>query len=183
MRCFRSSPWESSSRPCHRPAAARGARTGYVGSYETLPILRSVGGRTVSLQDHAPFAAGVCGWASVAHVRTDHGRVSALRAMAALVEGPMLLSVYAPTWAPSTKAGVRGGISRWLYGDGCNVSAGSRKSPDVRRSRTTQPDRARGAGHSRGRHVASDRQLATCSRPHAAVAPTSNCNSAQLVLQ
>ena len=43
---------------------------------------------------------------------------SALRAMAALVEGPMLLSVYAPTWAPSTKAGVRGGISRWLYGDG-----------------------------------------------------------------
>ena len=66
-----------------------GFANGYVGSYETLPI-----------------------------VRTDHGRVSALRAMAALVEGPMLLSVYAPTWAPSTKAGVRGGISRWLYGNG-----------------------------------------------------------------
>ena len=102
------------------PSAASGPRcaNGFVGSYETLPILRSVGGRTVSLQDHGPFAAGVCGWASVAHVRTDHGRVSALRAMAALVEGPMLLSVYAPTWAPSTKAGVRGGISKWLYGTG-----------------------------------------------------------------
>ena len=95
-----------------------GCANGFVGSYETLPILRSAGGRTVSLQEHSPFAAGVCGWASVAHVRTDHGRVAALRAMAALVAGPILLSVYAPTWVPSARGGVRGGISRWLYGDG-----------------------------------------------------------------
>jgi hypothetical protein len=91
---------------------------GYVGSYETLPAVRTVDGTTMSLQEHTPFAAGICGWASVAHVRTDHARVAALRAMAALVAGPILLSVYAPTWVPSERAGVRGGISRWLFGDG-----------------------------------------------------------------
>jgi hypothetical protein len=89
-----------------------------VGSYETLPILRSAEGEQVSLEERRPFSAGICGWASVAHVRTDAGRVAALRAMAALVDGPMLLSVYAPTWQPSAEAGIRGGVSRWLYGDG-----------------------------------------------------------------
>ena len=72
----------------------------------------------MSLEDWQPFGAGICGWASLAHVRTDAGRVTALRAMAALVDGPILLSVYAPTWQPSARRGVRGGLSRWLYGDG-----------------------------------------------------------------
>ncbi len=98
----------------HSPANV----TAFVGSYETLPMVRAADGRRMSLDDRAPYDAGVCGWASVAHVRSAAGRVSALQAMAALVSGPMLLSVYAPTWSPSAKAGIRGGISRWLYGDG-----------------------------------------------------------------
>jgi hypothetical protein len=92
--------------------------TACVGSYETLPAMRTLDGRRLSLDDGPPFAAGICGWASVAHVRTDAARVKALRAMAALVAGPILLSVYAPTWSPSAQAGFRGGVSRWLYGDG-----------------------------------------------------------------
>jgi len=89
-----------------------------VGSYETLPTLHLPDGRTISLDGREPFSAGICGWASVAHVRTGAGRVAALRAMAALVHGPILLSVYAPTWRPSARRDVRGGLSRWLYGDG-----------------------------------------------------------------
>ena len=89
-----------------------------VGSYETLPVLRSRDGTTVSLENLQPFDAGICGWASVAHVRTDAGRIAALQRMGALVKGPILMSVYAPPWRPSTRGGFRGGLSRWLYGDG-----------------------------------------------------------------
>jgi hypothetical protein len=95
-----------------------GLVTACVGSYEMLPMVRTREGLTVTLDEGKPFAAGICGWSSVAHVRTDSGRVAALRAMARLVDGPILLSVYAPTWQPSTRRGIRGGISRWLYGDG-----------------------------------------------------------------
>ena len=101
-----------------RTGSGPGHVTASVGSYETLPLVRSIDGQWASLNEWRPFGAGICGWASVAHVRTDAGRVAALQAMAALVEGPILVSVYAPTWSPSAKAGIRGGVSRWLYGDG-----------------------------------------------------------------
>jgi SAM-dependent methyltransferase len=97
---------------------APGHMTACIGSYETLPVVRSTEGQTMSLQGLRPFDAGICGWASVAHVRTDAGRVAAMRAMAALVDGPILVSVYAPTWRPSARPGIRGVLSRWLYGDG-----------------------------------------------------------------
>ena len=96
----------------------RGHVTAYVGSYETLPNVQSPEGQTASLGDLPAFDAGICGWASVAHVRTDAGRIAAMRAMAALVDGPILVSVYAPTWRPSARRGIKGGLSRWLYGDG-----------------------------------------------------------------
>ena len=101
-----------------RADAGAGHVTACVGSYEALPLLHTLNGRAVSLEDWQPFGAGICGWASLAHVRTDAARVTALRAMAALVDGPILLSVYAPSWQPSARRGVRGGLSRWLYGDG-----------------------------------------------------------------
>jgi hypothetical protein len=92
--------------------------TACVGSYERLPVLRSRDGQTVSLADLPPFGAGICGWASIAHVRTHAGRVAALRHMGALVDGPILLSVYVTPWRRSAKKGLAGGVSRWLYGDG-----------------------------------------------------------------
>jgi hypothetical protein len=96
-----------------------GRLTAYVGSYETLPRLQSVGDEIdVTLDALDRFDAAICGWGSLAHVRTDVDRVSALRRIAAQVDGPMLISVYSPIWQPSHARGIRGAASRWLYGDG-----------------------------------------------------------------
>lgn len=106
------------------PGSGPGHITACVGSYEALPVAESREGAPLSLDELRPFGAAICGWASVAHVRTDAGRLAALRAMAALVDGPMLVSVYAPTWQPSSTRGIRGGMSRWLYGDGAMFMPG-----------------------------------------------------------
>jgi hypothetical protein len=96
-----------------------GCLTAYVGSYETLPHLHAVGdGIDVTIDALDRFDAAICGWGSLAHVRTDVDRVAALRLIAARVDGPILISVYGPIWQPSTARGIRGAASRWLYGDG-----------------------------------------------------------------
>jgi hypothetical protein len=102
-----------------RVAAGAGRLTAYVGSYETLPRLQSTrDGTSVTMEAADRFDAAICGWGSLAHVRRDDDRVAALRLVAALVDGPILISVYGSIWQPSNAPGIRGAASRWLYGDG-----------------------------------------------------------------
>ncbi len=100
-------------------AGGAGRLTAYVGSYETLPRLQSTRDDSIlTLEATERFDAAICGWGSLAHVRTDVDRVAALRLVAALVDGPILISVYGSIWRPSSAPGIRGAASRWLYGDG-----------------------------------------------------------------
>jgi SAM-dependent methyltransferase len=71
-----------------------------VGTYETLPELESLDRppRVVDLRTRTPFDAAIFGWASFSHIATDTLRVEALRQMATLCRGPVLLS-YFPHWA------------------------------------------------------------------------------------
>lgn len=66
------------------------------GRYQDLPVLRSANGSAsaVDLRPRAPFDAGIFGWASFSHIRSDAERVEALRQMGALTAGPILLSYY-----------------------------------------------------------------------------------------
>lgn len=67
-----------------------------VGRYEDLPLLRRADGSggVVDLGRRTRFDAAVFGWSSFSHIRSDAGRVNALRQMAALTEGPILLSYF-----------------------------------------------------------------------------------------
>jgi hypothetical protein len=79
--------------------AERAAKTGvpvasYRGGYQQLPRLEPVG----RSGDHvlAPgFDGAVIGWGSMSHLYTDRDRVGALRSMAALTSGPILVSFIA----------------------------------------------------------------------------------------
>jgi hypothetical protein len=77
----------------HRPDDAARIET-CVGRYEELPIVRSPGGGRVDLSQRPPFDAAIFGWASYSNLLDDARRVASLRAMAALVEGPILLSYF-----------------------------------------------------------------------------------------
>jgi hypothetical protein len=67
-----------------------------VGRYEDLPwVRRASGSEPLDLLQRAPFAAAICGWSSLSHLRTPARRRSALRAMRVLVDGPLLVSYYA----------------------------------------------------------------------------------------
>jgi hypothetical protein len=90
------------------------------GRYEALPALGTLDGQRVSLAELGPFAAGIMGWTSVAHVRSDADRVAAVRRFGAHVEGPILVSVYPPMWRPSPGREV----TRWLDADGAVFSPG-----------------------------------------------------------
>jgi hypothetical protein len=67
-----------------------------VGRYEDLPRLeRPEGSRGgVDLRQRARFDAAVLGWTSFSHIRSDTGRVDALRQMSALTDGPILISYF-----------------------------------------------------------------------------------------
>lgn len=95
-----------------RGAAQQGPKVrAYCGGYEHLPVMPAradiPGG---DLSQDAPYDAAILGWASFSHLTTDARRVSALRSMAALTSGPLLVSYF------STRAG--GGTSgrggNWL---------------------------------------------------------------------
>ncbi len=89
-----------------------------VGRYEQLPEMRSLAGEVVPLSGMRPFDAGIMGWTSLAHVRDDAARVAAVRQFAALVNGPVLLSVYPPMWRPTPGRTA----SEWLYAHGAVFS-------------------------------------------------------------
>ena len=67
----------------------------YLGRYEALPIVRRLDDRTpIDLTRQPIFDVGVFGWFSYAHLRTEAQRVAAVRQMAALCRGPILISFY-----------------------------------------------------------------------------------------
>lgn len=76
--------------------AANGLRvTPLVGRYEELPVLHEVAtGRAIDLSHEARFGAALLGWASFSHIREQRMRVATLRAMAALTDGPVIVSFY-----------------------------------------------------------------------------------------
>jgi hypothetical protein len=77
-------------------AAAGRAITPLVGRYEDLPALNRVESSTkVDVTGLGPFGATVFGWTSYSHIRTREGRLTALGRMAALTDGPVVLSFYA----------------------------------------------------------------------------------------
>jgi hypothetical protein len=79
------------TRRLQRTGAAIGV---YEGRYETLPMVVEPNGARVDLSARAPFDAAIFGWASYSHLRTDALRIDALRAMARLARGPILLSYF-----------------------------------------------------------------------------------------
>jgi hypothetical protein len=73
----------------------------YIGRYETLPIVQSaVGAIPIDLSSSPRFDAAILGWTSFSHLLTDDDRIDALRRMAALTVGPVVLS-----FLPSLSAG------------------------------------------------------------------------------
>ena len=66
------------------------------GGYEDLPMLPRIGGAgRLDLSIRPRFAAAILGWSSFSHLRNDPDRTKALSAVAALTDGPILLSFYA----------------------------------------------------------------------------------------
>lgn len=93
-----------------RAAATGAAVTAYRGGYRELPRLETVGGSHA--EKLAPgFDAAVIGWGSISHLYTERDRVAALRSMAALTNGPILVSFIAtrPAGPPSVSR-----LRRWL---------------------------------------------------------------------
>lgn len=62
--------------------------------YDELPLVRDLDGAVVDLGPRAPWDAGIVGWASFSHLPTDRDRIETLRAFAALVDGPVLVSYF-----------------------------------------------------------------------------------------
>ena len=62
--------------------------------YEDLPIVTAMDGTQVDLARAEAFDGGILGWGSFSHLVSDQARVTALRACAALVNGPLLVSFF-----------------------------------------------------------------------------------------
>lgn len=77
-----------------RAAATVAAVTSYQGGYLELPRLNPVGGGDAETLASG-FDAAVIGWGSISHLYTDRARVRALESMAALTNGPILVSFIA----------------------------------------------------------------------------------------
>jgi SAM-dependent methyltransferase len=65
----------------------------WLGRYESLPALESPdGGAAIDLSRQPAFDGAILGWGSFSHLLTDQDRIGALRRMAALTNGPIILS-------------------------------------------------------------------------------------------
>ena len=73
-----------------------GRVTACIGRYEDLPILHLTadGAGSIDLRDLPAFDAAMLGWSSYSHLRHRDARVRALREMAAVTDGPVLVSFY-----------------------------------------------------------------------------------------
>jgi hypothetical protein len=75
--------------------------TPLIGRYEDLPLLRHIETDGVAdVRELGPFTATVFGWTSFSHIRRRSERVAALRAAAAVTEGPVVISFFLRTAGP-----------------------------------------------------------------------------------
>jgi SAM-dependent methyltransferase len=85
------------------------------GGYEDLPTLPASGTIAASdLRDAAPFDAAIVGWASFSHLTNDSRRIDALRKMAALTRGPILISYFSRQADGGVSSGARSGLRGML---------------------------------------------------------------------
>jgi hypothetical protein len=67
----------------------------WLGRYEDLPLLQHIeSGATADVTMLGPFGAVVLGWPTYSHIRSRESRVSTLRRLAALTDGPVALSFF-----------------------------------------------------------------------------------------
>jgi hypothetical protein len=76
-----------------------------LGRYEHLPLVSPLGCPTVSidLRSRAPFAAGILGWGSFSHLRSDEACIETLKQFGSLTHGPILVSYYAAVGDPGAR--------------------------------------------------------------------------------
>jgi hypothetical protein len=92
------------------PDGARGSV--FVGRYEDLPMVRVAGDDIrIDLSAGGAFDAALFGWASYSHLRGAGRRIDALRRMASLTRGPLLVSFF-PAPPPTPPTAVRRWASR-----------------------------------------------------------------------
>jgi hypothetical protein len=90
-------------------AGAERRVSAFVGRYETLPFVAAADDATlVDLSDSGGFDAALFGWASYSHLRGAPRRIAALRKVAALTRGPILISFF-----PAPQVSAPQGIRRW----------------------------------------------------------------------
>jgi hypothetical protein len=80
------------------------------GRYADMPVLKRLDGTAVDISAGPAFDAGIIGWGSFSHLVTDGERLQALRAFAAVVAGPVLLSFFGrivPSGPPPRPTGLR----------------------------------------------------------------------------
>jgi len=108
----------TSFEPAHRLVASfleheaprAGQVEAFVGRYEHLPVVTPLqdGSPSLDLSQRPRFAAAIFGWASFSNLHTDEQRIDALRSMAKLTDGPILLS-YFPHHSDAADGGVKRG--------------------------------------------------------------------------
>jgi SAM-dependent methyltransferase len=92
---FEPSPPLADSMAAH---AVDGRVRALVGRYEDLPrVTVPNSDAAISLDELPPFDASLFGWTSYSHVRHRANRVRALREMAAVTDGPVIVSFYLAT--------------------------------------------------------------------------------------
>jgi hypothetical protein len=81
----------------------------YCAGYEDLPMVSTTAvAASVDLRDAAPFEAAILGWCSFSHLMSDSARVAALENVAALTNGPILVSCFPERGGPFIAPSGRG---------------------------------------------------------------------------
>jgi hypothetical protein len=94
-------PSDGLARSMAERAKALPAVTPLVGRYEELPHLRHVDTHApADVRRLGPFKVTVFGWTSFSHIRRRSERVAALRAAAAVTDGPVVISFFLRTDGP-----------------------------------------------------------------------------------
>lgn len=82
------------------------------GRYEDMPVLQRVeSDARCDLRDVRPFDAAILGWSSYSHIRDSRDRSAALKAFAAVTDGPVVASFFLRR-PPSGKPSWKGRLAR-----------------------------------------------------------------------
>jgi len=87
----------------------------YRGAYQDLPLLEGEQGSIVhDLRTDQPFDAGVIGWGSFSHLRSDAERVETLRRFGEITHGPILASFFGAGSQDGRSAEGYEGLRGWI---------------------------------------------------------------------